>query len=237
MGQKVHPIGLRIGIIRSWDSRWYAEKRKYKDNLIEDMLIRKHIEENLSNAAIAHVEIERVANRVKLVLHTAKPGVIIGRRGAGIEELRKTLEHKSGKVVQINVAEVLQPALDAKLVADNIVEQLEKRIAFRRAMKQAVARSMKMGAKGIKVQCSGRLAGAEIARTERTFEGKVPLHTLKADIDFAISEAYTTYGRIGVQVWIYRGDINTSRRSVEQPDVSEKKGSRRGKEVSKDAHA
>lgn len=237
MGQKVHPIGLRIGIIRSWDSRWYAEKGKYKDNLIEDMLIRKYIEENLSNAAIARVEIERVANRVKLVLHTAKPGVIIGRRGAGIEELRKTLERKSGKVVQINVAEVLQPALDAKLVADNIVEQLEKRIAFRRAMKQAVARSMKMGAKGIKVQCSGRLAGAEIARTERTFEGKVPLHTLKADIDFAISEAYTTYGRIGVQVWIYRGDINTSRRSVEQPDVSDKKGSRRGKEVSKDAHA
>lgn len=218
MGQKVNPVGFRIGVIRSWDSRWYAEKGKYKENLLEDVEIRKHIKENIVNAAVSHVEIERVANRIKLVLHTAKPGVIIGRRGAGIEELRKVLEKKTAKIIQINVAEVLQPSLDAKLVADNVVEQLEKRIAFRRAMKQAVNRSIKMGAKGIKVQCSGRLAGAEIARRERAFEGKVPLHTLKADIDFAVSEAYTTYGRIGVQVWIYRGDIETVKRRASAED-------------------
>lgn len=231
MGQKTHPVGLRLGIIRSWDSRWYAEKAKFRTNLIEDMEIRKYIEKNLGNAAIAHVEIERVANRLKLLLHTAKPGVIIGRRGAGIEELRKSLEKKSGKIVQINVAEVLQPSLDAKLVADSVVEQLEKRVAFRRAMKQAVNRSMKMGAKGIKIQCSGRLAGAEIARRERTFEGKVPLHTLKADIDFAVSEAYTTYGRIGVQVWIYRGDVQTRKSADRRSSV------RGEKEVTRDVNA
>lgn len=205
MGQKVNPVGLRLGITRGWDSKWFAEKG-YKDLLREDIAIRKFLTKKLPRAGISRAEIERAANRVKLTLHTAKPGIIIGRRGAGVDELRRDLEKLTGKLLQINVQEIKQPELDAKLVAENVAEQLEKRVAFRRAMKQAVARSMRSGAKGIKVETGGRLAGAEIARSERTFEGKVPLHTLTADIDFATAEAYTTYGRIGIKVWIYRGD-------------------------------
>lgn len=205
MGQKVNPVGLRLGITRGWDSKWFAEKG-YKDLLREDIAIRKFLTRKLPRAGISRAEIERAANRVKLTLHTAKPGIIIGRRGAGVDELRRDLERLTGKLLQINVQEIKQPELDAKLVAENVAEQLEKRVAFRRAMKQAVARSMRSGAKGIKVETGGRLAGAEIARSERTFEGKVPLHTLTADIDFATAEAYTTYGRIGIKVWIYRGD-------------------------------
>lgn len=205
MGQKIHPIGLRLKITRGWDSRWFQDK-KYTEWLHEDYKIRKFITKYLKNAGVSKIEIER-ADRVDVIINTAKPGLVIGKKGAGIEELRKRLNNLIKKPVKVTVLEIKTPELDAALVADNIVEQLEKRVAFRRAMKQAVGRTMKAGAKGIKVQCSGRLAGAEIARSERTFEGKVPLHTLRADIDYAIKEAFTTYGQIGVKVWIYRGDI------------------------------
>ena len=205
MGQKIHPIGLRIGIIRGWESRWF-QKKHYVEWLHEDIMIRNFIRKTMRNAGISRIEIER-ADKVNVTIHTAKPGIVIGKRGAGIEDLRKKLIALTGKEVKVNVQEVKQPELDARLVAENIVEQLEKRVAFRRAMKQAVGRSIRAGAKGIKIQCGGRLGGAEIARSERTFEGKVPLHTLRADIDYAMVEAYTTYGRIGVKVWIYRGDI------------------------------
>lgn len=205
MGQKIHPIGLRIGIIRGWESRWF-QKKHYVEWLHEDVMIRNFIRKTMRNAGISRIEIER-ADKVNVTIQTAKPGIVIGKRGAGIEDLRKRLIALTGKEVKVNVQEVKQPELDARLVAENIVEQLEKRVAFRRAMKQAVGRSIRAGAKGIKIQCGGRLGGAEIARSERTFEGKVPLHTLRADIDYAMVEAYTTYGRIGVKVWIYRGDI------------------------------
>jgi len=205
MGQKIHPVGLRLKITRGWDSRWFQDKR-YTEWLHEDFKIRKFIVKYLKNAGISKIEIER-ADRVDIIINTAKPGLVIGKKGSGIEELRKRLNNLIKKPVKVTVLEIKTPELDAALVADNIVEQLEKRVAFRRAMKQAVGRTMKAGAKGIKVQCSGRLAGAEIARSERTFEGKVPLHTLRADIDYAIKEAFTTYGQIGVKVWIYRGDI------------------------------
>jgi len=205
VGQKIHPIGLRIGIIRGWESRWF-QKKHYVEWLHEDVMIRNFIRKTMRNAGISRIEIER-ADKVNVTIQTAKPGIVIGKRGAGIEDLRKKLIALTGKEVKVNVQEVKQPELDARLVAENIVEQLEKRVAFRRAMKQAVGRSIRAGAKGIKIQCGGRLGGAEIARSERTFEGKVPLHTLRADIDYAMVEAYTTYGRIGVKVWIYRGDI------------------------------
>lgn len=206
MGQKINPIGLRVGIIRNWDSRWYAEK-EYPQLLLEDIKIRQFIKNKYRRVGITKVEIERAANRIKVIINTAKPGIIIGKRGAGIEDLRRELELITGKIVQLNIQEVGYPELSAVLVGENIVEQLEKRIAFRRAMKQALFKTMKAGAKGIKVECAGRLAGAEIARRERAFEGKVPLHTLRADIDYALTEAYTTYGRIGVKVWIYRDEI------------------------------
>lgn len=205
MGQKISPVGLRIGIIRGWDSKWFHEKN-YTEWLHEDVKIRRFLTNTLKGAGVARIEIER-ADRIKIIIHTAKPGIVIGKRGAGIEDLRRRLEKQTGKPIQLTIQEIKQPELHAALVAENVVDQLEKRVAFRRAMKQAVARSIKAGAKGVKIQCSGRLAGAEISRSERTFEGKVPLHTLRADIDFAIKEAYTTYGRIGVKVWIYRGDI------------------------------
>jgi len=206
MGQKVNPIGLRLGIVRSWDSRWFEDKQ-YKDRLHEDLRIREVIDELSRSAGVSRVEIERRAAQVRVVINTAKPGIIIGKRGAGIEDLRKRLERVVGKPVNVNVVEIKHPELDAKLVANNIIDQLEKRIAFRRAMRQAIQRTMKAGARGIKVQCGGRLGGAEIARVERNFEGKVPLHTLRANIDYAQVEAYTTYGRIGVKVWIYLGEV------------------------------
>lgn len=205
MGQKIHPVGFRIGVIRNWDSRWYQEKQ-YKDWLHEDVRIRAMLRKKLKHAGLSRIEIER-ADKINVIINTSKPGIVIGSKGKGIEEVRKELLRLTNKDVKVTVHEIKRPELDAKLVADNVVEQLEKRVAFRRAMKQAVRRSIDKGAKGIKIQCSGRLAGAEIARTERTFDGKVPLHTLRADIDFAISEAYTTYGRIGVKVWLYRGDV------------------------------
>ena len=206
MGQKVNPVGLRLGITRTWDSRWF-ENKQYRDWLHEDLRMRKLVDGLSRSAAVSKLEIERRANQVRVVISTAKPGIIIGKRGAGIEDLKKKLEKVSGKQINVNVLEIKHPELDAKLVANNIVDQLEKRIAFRRAMRQAIQRTMKAGAKGIKVQVGGRLGGAEIARVERNFEGKVPLHTLRANIDYAHSEAYTTFGRIGVKVWVYLGEV------------------------------
>ncbi|GAW90904.1 30S ribosomal protein S3 [Calderihabitans maritimus] len=207
MGQKVHPKGLRIGIIKSWDAKWYAGKKDYEKLLHEDLKIRRYIKEKLYNAGISTVEIERAANRVKITIHTAKPGIVIGRGGAEVEALRQELEKMTGRQININIVEIKKPELDAQLVAENIAAQLEKRISFRRAMKQAVSRAMRMGAEGIKVACSGRLGGAEMARTEWYSEGKVPLHTLRADIDYGFAEASTTYGKIGVKVWIYKGEV------------------------------
>ncbi|MBV8645448.1 MAG: 30S ribosomal protein S3 [Candidatus Eremiobacteraeota bacterium] len=206
MGQKIHPVGLRLGITRTWDSRWF-EKKNYVSWLHEDVAIRKYFGRMTRAAAISRVEIERRANQARVIINTGKPGIIIGKRGVGIDEIRRNLEKLTGKAVQVNVVEIKVPELDARLVGQNIVDQLEKRIAFRRAMKQAIMRTMKAGARGVKVQVSGRLGGAEIARTERNHDGKVPLHTLRADIDYAHVEAFTTFGRIGVKVWIYKGEV------------------------------
>ena len=206
MGQKIHPHGLRLGIIKTWDAKWYAGK-DFANSLHEDLKIRKFIKTKAFTAGVSKVVIDRAAYRVKVVIHTAKPGMIIGRGGAGIEELKKNLKTLTGKQVDINIAEVRQPDVDAQLVAENIAAQLERRIAFRRAMKQSIQRTMRMGAKGIKVMCGGRLGGAEIARSEAAREGSIPLHTLRADIDYGTAEAHTTYGLIGVKVWIYKGEI------------------------------
>lgn len=213
MGQKVHPKGLRIGIIKDWDAKWYAEK-DYSDLLLEDIKLREYIKKRLYVAGISRIEIERAASRIKISIHTAKPGIVIGRGGSEVEALRKELEKRTGKHVNINIVEVKTPELDAQLVAENVAAQLERRIAFRRAMKQTVSRSMRMGAQGIKISCSGRLAGAEIARTEWYNEGKVPLHTLRADIDYGFAEANTTYGKIGVKCWIYKGEVLPEAKTV-----------------------
>lgn len=207
MGQKVHPIGMRIGIIRDWDSKWYAGKKEYRGLLHEDLKVRKFLLGRLKDAAIARIQIERAANRVNVTIHTAKPGMVIGKGGTEVDTLRNQLNDLTGKRVHINISEIKSPDLDAKLVAENIAQQLERRVAFRRAMRQAIQRTLRSGAKGIKVQVSGRLGGADIARSEGYAEGTVPLHTLRADIDYALAEAHTTYGRIGVKVWIYRGEI------------------------------
>ena len=207
MGQKVNPHGLRIGIIKDWDSRWYAEGKEFGEYLIEDVKIRNYIKKRLYIAGISRIEIERAANKVKVNVHTAKPGLVIGKGGTGIEELRKEVENLTRKNVVINITEIKVPELDAQIVAENIAAQLEKRISFRRAMKQAMSRAMKLGAKGIKTAVSGRLGGAEIARTEHYHEGTIPLQTLRADIDYGFAEANTTYGKIGVKVWIYKGEV------------------------------
>ncbi len=209
MGQKIHPNGLRVGIIRGWDSRWYSQK-EYANWLREDMRIRDFITKFHKNAGVTKVEIER-ASKVHVIVNTAKPGLVIGKKGAGIDDLRGRLEKMTSKSVKISIQEINQHELEASLVAENIADALVKRVTFRRAMKQAAQRVMKAGAKGIRIQVSGRLGGSEIARTERTFNGKVPLHTLRADVDYSIKEANTTYGVIGVKVWIYRGDILSKR--------------------------
>lgn len=206
MGQKINPVGLRIGVIRDWEGRWFAEK-DYATLLHEDLKIRRFIKSRLYNSGIARVEIERAANRVKVTIHTARPGMVIGRGGIEVENLRKSLEKLTDKQVALNIAEVKIPDLNAQLVAENICFQLERRSSYRRAMKQAMGRVMRMGALGVKIRCSGRLMGAEIARSEGYSEGKVPLHTLRADIDYGFAEAKTTYGKIGVKVWIYKGEI------------------------------
>lgn len=207
MGQKVNPHGLRIGIIKDWDTKWYANARDFSTYLIEDVKLRKYIKQKLFAAGIARIEIERAANKIKMNIHTAKPGIVIGRQGAGIEALRKELEKMTGKGVLLNITEIRQPDQNAQLVAENIAAQLEKRTSFRRAMKQAMTRALKFGAKGIKTNCSGRLGGAEIAREEHYHEGTIPLQTLRADIDYGFAEASTTYGKIGVKVWIYKGEV------------------------------
>ena len=206
MGQKINPIGLRTGIIRDWEAKWYAEK-DFADLLHEDLKVREYIEKNLKDAAISKVEIERAANRVNIALHTGKPGMVIGKGGSEINKLRTALTNLTGKKVHINVIEIKKVDMDAKLVAENIARQLENRVSFRRAQKQALQRAIKSGAKGIKTQVSGRLGGADIARAEGYSEGTVPLHTLRADIDYAHEEADTTYGKLGVKVWIYRGEV------------------------------
>ena len=208
MGQKVHPHGIRLGIVKTWDAKWYADK-DFATNLHEDIKIRKAIktDKQLSSAGVSRIEIERSEKRLKLTIHTAKPGMVIGRGGAGIEDIKNKLKKLTEKRVDINIMEIRQPDLDALLVAENIASQLERRIAFRRAMKQAVGRTMRLGAKGIKIACSGRLGGAEIARSESYREGSIPLHTLRADIDYGFAEANTTYGRIGIKVWIFKGEI------------------------------
>lgn len=213
MGQKINPIGFRVGVIRDWESRWFAEK-DYATLLHEDLEIRRFIKKQLYNSGVARIEIERAANRVKVTIHTARPGMVIGRGGTEVEKLRKNLESMTDKQVSLNVAEVKVPDLNAQLVAENIAFQLERRISYRRAMKQAISRSMRMGALGVKVICSGRLMGAEIARTEGYSEGKVPLHTLRADIDYGFAEANTTYGKIGVKVWINKGEILPEKKEV-----------------------
>ncbi len=214
MGQKVNPKGLRVGIIRDWESRWFSEKN-YAEMLHEDIKLRKFIKRKLFAAGVPKVEIERAANRIKISIHTAKPGIVIGRGGAEVDNLRKTLEKMTSKQVNVNIVEIKKPELDAQLVAEGVAAQLEKRISFRRAMKQAVGRTMRLGAEGIKIMCAGRLGGAEIARTEWYNEGKVPLHTLRADIDYGFAEANTTYGKIGVKVWIYKGEILPARKTVQ----------------------
>ncbi len=206
MGQKVHPVGLRLGIIKTWDSRWFSQKN-YATLLHEDIKIRKIVKERLMHAGVSKIEIERAGQKAKINIHTARPGIIIGKKGAEVDKLKKDLEAMTGKQMYINIQEIRRPELDAQLVAENIALQLERRIAFRRAMKKAVTSALRLGAQGIKITCAGRLAGAEIARTEWYREGRVPLHTLRADIQYGFFEAKTTMGQIGVKVWIYRGDV------------------------------
>ena len=207
MGQKVNPHGMRVGVIKDWDSRWFAGKSNFGDQLVEDYNLRKTLKKQLYAAGVPKIEIERDASKVRIHIHCAKPGLVIGKQGSEIEKIRKQCEAMLGKPVSINVVEVKSPDLNAQLVAENIAAQLENRISFRRAMKQSIGRAMKFGAKGIKIMCSGRLGGAEIARSETYHEGTIPLQTLRADIDYGFAEAATTYGRIGVKVWLYRGEV------------------------------
>ena len=206
MGQKVSPIGLRLGIVKTWDSRWYAEK-DYSKFLQEDILIRRYIKRKLYHAGISKVEIERTGNRAKITIRAARPGVIIGQKGVEIDKLQREIQKMTQREISINIQEVRRVEADAQLVAENVALQLERRVAFRRAMKKSVTASLKFGAQGIKIACSGRLGGAEIARSEWYREGRVPLHTLRADIDYGFSEARTTYGAIGIKVWVYKGDV------------------------------
>ncbi len=207
MGQKTHPIGLRLGIIKTWNSRWFAPQRNFADLVHEDILVKRYITKRLDNAGISNVQISRAPKKVTVDILTSRPGIVIGRRGAEVDKLREELQVLTKKDIMLNIVEVRKPELDARLVADSVARQLEGRVSFRRAMKKAIAATMKMGAQGIKVQCGGRLGGAEIARTEKYREGRVPLHTLRADIDYATSTAHTTYGCIGVKVWVCRGEI------------------------------
>lgn len=216
MGQKVHPHGFRVGVIKDWDSTWYANKKNFADNLVEDNKIRTFVKKELFAAGISKIEIERASKRIKLNIHTAKPGVVIGKGGAGIEALKNKLKDiVDGNNILINIVEVKNAESNAQLMAENVAAQLEKRVSFRRAMKQTIQRAMKRGAKGVKTACSGRLGGAEIARTEQYHEGTIPLQTLRADIDYGFAEADTTYGKIGVKVWVYNGEVLPTRKVVE----------------------
>lgn len=215
MGQKINPTGLRVGVIKDWESRWYAKSADFGDTLVEDYNVREWLLQKLAPAGVPKIEIERDANRVRINIHCAKPGMVIGRGGSEIDKLKAECEKKLGKAVSLNIVEIKSPDLNAQLVAESIASQLERRVSFRRALKQSIGRTMKLGAKGIKTQVSGRLGGAEIARTEHYHEGTIPLQTIRADIDYGFAEAKTTYGRIGVKVWIYRGEVlhdNANRR-------------------------
>jgi small subunit ribosomal protein S3 len=223
VGQKVHPKGLRLGIVKDWDTKWYANKQNFSTLLIEDVKIRKFVKKALYNSGVSRIELERAANRVKVTVHTAKPGMVIGKQGAGITDLQKALETMTGKTVSVNVIEIRIAELDAQLVAESIAQQLEKRIAFRRAMKQSVQKAMRMGAKGIKVLISGRIGGAEIARREGAKDGTVPLHTLRADIDYGFAEATTTYGKIGIKCWLFAGDRNALPAGVDRGDRGDRR--------------
>lgn len=236
MGQKVHPNGLRVGVIKNWDSRWFVNDKVFGDTLVEDYNLRKYLKKTLYSAGVPKIEIERDAAKVRIHIHCAKPGVVIGRGGAEIEKLRVSLENMTGKSVSVNVAEVKSPDMNAQLVAESIAEQLEKRVAFRRAMKQAIGRTMRLGAKGIKISLSGRLGGAEIARSEHYHEGTIPLQTIRADIEYGFWEANTTYGKIGVKVWIYKGEVLSGRTGAAQTEApaerrdrrNDRRGDRRG---------
>ncbi|MCF6463455.1 30S ribosomal protein S3 [Clostridium sp. Cult1] len=226
MGQKVNPHGLRVGIIKDWDSKWYADKKNFDELLIEDYEIREYVKKKLFIAGISKIEIERAANRIKISIYTAKPGMVIGKGGSGVEALRKDIEKMTKKNVIINVEEVKVPELDAQLVSENIAAQLERRVSFRRAMKQAIQRTMRSGAQGIKTSVSGRLGGADMARTEGYSEGTIPLQTLRADIDYGFAEADTTYGKLGVKVWIYKGEILPTKKVDEDDKTNEKNSSK-----------
>ena len=226
MGRKVHPIGFRLGITKPWEARWYAEGGRYAYLLAEDRQIRDVIQKTLGAAGVSRIEIQRFPKQVSIKIHTAKPGVVIGRKGANVNALKTELEKLSGKRIKIDVAEIAQPDLDATVVAHSVAEQLERRISQKRAMKQAVSRAMRAGAQGIRIACAGRLSGSEMARREWVREGRVPLHTLRADIDYAVAEALTTFGRIGVKVWIYRGDVMPGQfhAEAEIPEAEEEAG-------------
>jgi small subunit ribosomal protein S3 len=220
LGQKTHPVGFRLGVIKTWNSRWYAEK-SFADLLYEDMMIRRYLNKRLGHASLSNVGIERTVKEVTVNIFTARPGVVIGKKGEEVERIKGELQHLTGKEIYINIREIKRPEVDAKLVADNIARQLEKRVAFRRAMKKAVSSAMRLGALGIKIQCGGRLGGAEIARVEKTRDGRIPLHTLRADIDYAQARAETTYGTIGVKVWIFKGEI-IKREEIPSADQNER---------------
>lgn len=217
MGQKVHPHGLRVGVIKDWDAKWYADDKSFADNLIEDNKIRKYVKKNYYTSGISKIEIERASKKVKLNIFTAKPGMIIGKGGQGIEAIKAGIQKiAENKNVLINIVEVKSPEADAQLMSENIAQQLEKRISFRRAMKQTIQRAMRTGVKGVKTTCAGRLGGAEIARNESYHEGTIPLQTLRADIDYGFAEANTTYGKIGVKVWVYKGEILPTKKVVKE---------------------
>lgn len=230
MGQKVNPVGLRLGIVRGWESSWYGGK-DFSDKLVEDEKIRKYIQARIPKGAISRVVIERTLKRITLTIHTARPGIVIGKGGAEVDKIKEELKKITGKDVQINIYEIKRPEIDAKLIGETIAQQLEARISYRRAMKQSIASAMRVGAQGIKLRLSGRLGGAEMARTEEYKEGRIPLHTLRADIDYAISEAQTVYGKIGIKVWVFKGELYGKRDltpSAAAPANSERGGERRG---------
>lgn len=232
MGQKVHPHGLRVGIIKDWDSKWFAKKKDFSDLLVEDYKVRELVRKETSQSSVAKIDIERAANRIKVTIFTAKPGMVIGKGGAGVEELRKKIEKLTEKSVIVNIEEIRNADVNAQLVAENIAGQLERRVSFRRAMKQSMQRTMRAGGKGIKTQVSGRLGGADMARTEGYSEGTIPLHTLRADIDYGFAEADTTFGKLGIKVWIYKGEILPGMKAVEieeKRDNRKRRDSRKGK--------
>jgi small subunit ribosomal protein S3 len=228
LGQKTNPIGLRLGIIRDWDSKWYAERGNFADLLEEDLTVRRYLWQRLARAAVSRIVIERAPKRVTVTIHSARPGVVIGRKGAEVDKLKEELQQLTGKDIYINIQEVKRPEIDAQLVAESIARQLESRVSFRRAMKKAIASAMRMGAEGIKITCAGRLGGAEMSRTETYSEGRVPLHTLRADIQFARETAYTTYGTNGVKVWIFHGEVLGKEAPTEEPSEPAPKRSKRG---------